>query len=185
MRSADGPMSYLLNKMLSCPAFAPMHFAGESLNNVLKKRTAMSGATFQDARLEGDFKSKGPKPLIDLVEPAPSHAARDHRRMDKDKLSRLDVKLHGGALGWPEYPLPDRPLVQILVQTLSRTNSRTNILNAIVRFTTMSLEQTTAGWPGNKAVNLQDHENAKRHWHGAGATCFLNGERVFDRLFFP
>lgn len=48
-----------------------MHFAGESLNNVLKKRTAMSGATFQDARLEGDFKSKGPKPLIDLVEQRP------------------------------------------------------------------------------------------------------------------
>ena len=48
----------------------------------------MSDAAFQDARLKGDFKSKGPELLIDLAEQC-SVALRETAGLDNDKAEQV------------------------------------------------------------------------------------------------
>ena len=48
----------------------------------------MSDAAFQDARLKGDFKSKGPELLVDLAEQC-SLALKESAGLDKDKADQV------------------------------------------------------------------------------------------------
>ena len=48
----------------------------------------MSDAAFQDARLKGDFKSKGPELLVDLAEQC-SVALRESAGLDNDKADQV------------------------------------------------------------------------------------------------
>ena len=99
----------------------------------------MSDAAFQDARLKGDFKSKGPELLVDLAEQC-SVALRETAGLDKDKAEQVGREIadrmasHWGGQNI-YFPMA----------------SRTSYPSAIARFTTTSPGRTIASWRGSTA----------------------------------